>query len=521
MKHVKRLMSLLLAMVMVLAMGLTTAFAADGNDGSITITNATVGEKYAVYKVFDLTYSNTDDKNVAYTYTKTEGTDAFYDALVGTDSPFDLIAAGSAYNVSLKEGKTAAEVTDFLNSQKNNLTGKQVGETVTAEADTVKFENLSYGYYYITSTLGGTVTIDSTLKDVSVVDKNQKPDWDNGEDKPGKVIIDAEGNKVTENTVNYGDTVNFSIAVNATAYVGDEKVTYYYITDTLAEGFGNAENITVSVNSNVLGTDKYTLAPNGNTFQVTIPYDEEKYGANSVIEVKYSAVVNNVAALAGEGNDNTANFTYNTKTPGTDTPDPETTPNYPEENKKTTKTYVYALGIVKVDPKGNVLEGAEFSVADSTGKAVFAKETGTKGVYEYCTEETADAVKQFKTDDKGVLVIKGVAAGKYTVTEMVAPRGYNLLKDAQDVEAVLRETYTTTIKTYLDADGNVTNEVTNTTNEYDAAANVAGLVVVNQSGTELPSTGGMGTTIFYVLGGLMMAGAAVLLITKKRMSAEG
>ena len=511
----KKILSLILALMLLLTLG-TTAFAAS-DDGSITITNATIGESYAVYKVFDLTYSG---ENVAYTYTKTGETDAFYDALVGESSPFALTAAGSAYNVALKEEKTAADITTFLNDQKANLAAKNVGEAVVAESDTVKFDNLPYGYYYITSTLGGTVTIDSTLKDVEVVDKNQKPDWDNGDDKPGKVIVNADGSKVTENSVNYGDIVSFSIAVNATAYVGDKQVTYYYITDTLAEGFSEAQDIEVYVNGNKLGADAYTLTQNGNTFQVTLPY-AASYGANSVIEVKYNATVLNSALLAGDGNLNKANFTYDTKTPGDPTPDPEPDPSFPSENEKTTKTYVYALGIVKVDPKGNVLKGAEFSVADANGNDIYAKAAATPGVYEYCSAETEGAAKQFKTDDNGVLVIKGVAAGTYSVTEVVAPAGYNVLKDAKDVQAVLKEQYTTTITTYLDADGNVTNQTTENTKDYEAAANVVGLVVVNQSGTELPSTGGIGTTIFYVLGGLLMAGAAVLLITKKRMSAKG
>lgn len=512
----KKILSLLLALMMLLTLG-TTAFAAN-DDGSITITNATIGESYAVYKVFDLTY---EGENVAYTYTKTGDSDAFYDALIGENSPFALTATDSAYNVSLKEGKTAADITSFLNGQKANLTAKKVGTDVEATSDTVKFGNLPYGYYYITSTLGGTVTVDSTLKDVEVVDKNQKPDWDNGDDKPGKVIVNADGSKVTENSVNYGDTVNFSIAVNATAYVGDKQVTYYYITDTLADGFSDATNIEVYVNGNKLDAAKYTLAQNGKTFQITLPYIEAEYGANSVIEVKYSATVLNTALLAGEGNLNTANFTYDTKNPDTPTPDPDPDPEYPSQNEKTTKTYVYALGIVKVDPKGNVLKGAEFSVKDAEGKEIYAKETATPGVYEYCAVGTEGATNQFKTDDNGVLVIKGVAAGKYNVTEMVAPAGYNVLKDAKEVEAVLKEKYTTKITTYLDADGNVAGEDTGTTKDYEAGENVVGLVVVNQSGTELPSTGGIGTTIFYVLGGLLMAGAAILLITKKRMGAKG
>lgn len=523
MKHAKKLASLLLALVMLLALG-TTAFAT-GNDGSITVTNATVDKNYSVYKVFDLTYDANDTTKVAYTYTAKTGTDDFLTALQGETSPFTLVevpANSGKYNVTLKEGKTPAEVSTFLTAQKNNMT---VTATQKATTSTLTFTGLAHGYYFLTSELGTTITIDSTLPNVSVIDKNQTPTWDNGDNPgevgPGKVITtepDSDGNyeKLTENTVNYGDTVNFSIAINATSHVGDQEVTYYYITDTLAAGFDAAENITVYV----AGAEKtvvtdYTLTQTGNTFQVTVPHKAE-YGANYKIEVKYSATVNNSAVLANPGNKNTANFTYDTKTPGTPTPDPKPTPTYPEENKRETTTYVYALGILKVDPKGNPLKGAEFTVSGENG-SISAKATATPGVYEYCAAGTEGAVTQFKTNENGVLTIKGLAAGTYDVTETVAPAGYNLLKDPVQVEAKLKEAYTETITVYKDADGNVTSEVTTNTVTHTAAANVAPLVVVNQAGTELPSTGGMGTTLFYVLGGVLVVGAAVLLVVKKRM----
>ena len=528
MKHAKRLVSLLLTMVMLLAMGVTSAFAA-GSDGSITITNATVGKKYSVFKVFDLTYSTNDDgtTNVAYTYTKNGVNDTFLDALQGEGSPFALVetTTSGVYSVTLADGKAASDVSSFLTAQKDELTA---ADTKTADDSELTFNGLIYGYYFVTSEVGTVLTIDSTLPNVEIVDKNQKPDWDNEDpenpdedypDKPGKVIIE-NGVKKTENTANFGDTVNFSIAVNATAYVGDQQATYYYITDTLADGFSAASNIKVLVGGveKTLGTD-YTLAQSGNTFTVTVPY-AEAYGANARIEVTYSATVENDAVLAGSGNLNTANFTYDTKEPGTDTPNPDTDPNFPEDNKKTTTTYVYALGIVKVDPEGNTLEGAEFSVTDAGDATIYAKATDTKGVYEYCTEDTAGAVKQFATDDNGVLVIKGVKDGSYKVTEQVAPKGYNLLQASTTVEATLKGEYTTTITTYLDTDGKVTEEETQSTKTYEAAANVAGLVIVNNKGTELPATGGIGTTLFYALGGVLVVGAAVLLVVKKRMGRD-
>lgn len=539
MNHAKKLISGLLSVVMLLVMA-TTAFAANTNDGSITIRNATVDQTYSIYKVFDLTQN---DNHVAYTYTKDGESDTFFDELQKDGSPFTLATTtvANTYNVTLKDGKDASAVSKWLDDANKAKLLKQTAEKKATES-TVSFENLPYGYYYVKSSLGSIVTLDSTLKDVKVVDKNQGPSWDNkneeSEETPGKVIVNADGSKTTMNSANYGDEIKFSVAVNAVSYAknteGETKlVTYYHIKDTLSNGFGNAENIKVKVGDKELDSDQYTFTQNGKEFTVDVPFGE-KYGSNAVIEVTYSAVVNNEAALAGDGNLNTANFTYSTddnsdpSNPSYDPKDP-TDPNYPEKpenpsykenNKKTTTTYVYALGIKKVDPQGHDLKGAEFSVSLGD-KAISAKQTAD-GVYEYCAEGTEGAVQTFTTDDKGILIIKGLTAGDYSVKETKAPDGYNLLDEAKTVSAVIDNTssYTTKITTYKDADGNVTStQVENGTSvDTDVSANVVPLVVVNKAGTELPSTGGMGTTLFYALGGALVTGAAILLVVKKRMN---
>ncbi len=521
MKHAKKLAGILLAMVMVLSLA-AVAFAAGSNNGSITIRNATKEKTYTIYKVFDLTYSG---DNVAYSYTKTGESDALYTALTNAGSPFSLTATPTSdkYSVSLKDGKSATEVVEWMTENKAYF---MLDETKTATDSTLTFTGLAYGYYYIESEVGAIVTVDSVKPNVEVVDKNTEPTWDNPKpDEPntklGKVIVDGT-TKTTESSANYGDTVNFSIAINATAYKGDQLATYYYITDTLGDGFDAATNIKVLIDGveKTLDTD-YTLKQDGKTFNITIPFGE-KYGSSAKIEVTYSATVNKNAVLAGEGNKNSANFTYDleSKEKVTDPkdpttyPDPKENPTYTETNKKTTTTYVYALGIKKVDPKGNALTGAEFTITDKDGTPI--KATGTDGAYEYSAEGT---ITQFKTDANGILLIKGLAAGEYKVQEVVAPAGFNLLKDPVTVKAEIAQTqnYTTTITVYKDGDGNVTNTVTDSKTETTVNAKVVPLVVVNQSGTELPSTGGMGTTLFFALGGILVAGAAVLLVVKKRM----
>ena len=160
MKKMKKFFALLIAMVMVLGMS-TSVFAA--GDGSITIQNTVKDKSYEVYKVFDATYSGT---NVSYTYDGSNAT--FLAALQGDSSPFTATTnTAGTYNIALKDGKTAADVSTFLTAQKANL-GSAV-KTATGDGKTQTLTGVDYGYYYITTTTGSVVTIDSALKDVTVI----------------------------------------------------------------------------------------------------------------------------------------------------------------------------------------------------------------------------------------------------------------------------------------------------------------------------------------------------------------
>ena len=169
----------------------------------------------------------------------------------------------------------------------------------------------------------------------------------------------------------------------------------------------------------------------------------------------------------------------------------------------------------KVNNKGVALPGAVFefpfyvqSTADTDGAYIYAGDTAKDGL-----------TKQITTPADGVIVVKGVKSGRYEITEFKAPDGYNKLTTPVTVEAVKTSSTTTSKTVYLDENGNVTNETTATEVKVELA-NIAAtaVVVVNKAGTELPSTGGMGTTVFYVLGAVLVLGAVVLLVTKKRMS---
>lgn len=165
------------------------------------------------------------------------------------------------------------------------------------------------------------------------------------------------------------------------------------------------------------------------------------------------------------------------------------------------------IALKKVNEKGQALTGAKFSVPFNV--------TGIAGEY---TVTAGTGNTEVECDANGVVVIKGVKVGTYSITETTAPDGYNKLTAPFDVDAVKTGETTTNTTIYLDANGTETTTETNTkvtyTNE-NLAASVK--VVVNKAGSLLPSTGGMGTTIFTVTGAILMLIAAVIFVTRRRM----
>lgn len=518
-KIARKIVAFLATAIMVMAMAIP-AFAEEGT-GTITITNATVNEDYSIYKLFDATVG----ANGSIAYTLPDGK-----TLSDDNAWFQVDEAG---NVTAK-ANIDVTTDDFKTWAKGF--GK-VKDTVKATEETVTFTDVPYGYYFIESTLGGTLTVASTNPNATVIDKNQGPTWDetpqNDEEGNGKVITNSDvktkENKTdrTKSTANYGDVVSYSIGVNATSYIGTKKVVNYYVKDVLGKGLEyDKESLKVYVDGVLLEKDTdYTIEweaedTQGNTgFEITIPWAEQTK-ANSVIKVTYDATVTEEATIAGEGNKNTANFTYQTvdpSTPDTPNPDPNEPEPYSESNEKTTTTYTYALGIHKIDGKTHdSLSGAKFSIEGVTANA-----TDEKGVYEYSKNGT---VSEFETNDEGVLVIKGVKAGTYAVSETKAPDGYNKLKDTVSVTASVNETseYTTTTTVYYNAAGEVVDTEVDggktVTTTYPV--NVASIDIENNAGTALPSTGGIGTTVFYVLGSILVFGAAIVLIVRRRMNAR-
>lgn len=505
MKRVKKLLTMVMALAMVFSMSMT-AFAQDvatgnGGNGTITVNNASKGVTYTLYKVFDASVGEKGE----IVYTKANLTENDY---FGLNESGNVVAKPAAYETGSKDQLSAGAIAWI----KEN--GTEV-KSVESDGTALQFTGLEYGYYYITSSLkadGGAITVTSTNPSATVKDKNsEKPGWtpDEGENKGGKSIVLANGKTVKANDMNIGDTATFQLSINTSNFVDGKQIREYVVEDNIPDGFTFESIESVQVN----GADAEYTATNG-SFPISVSWygtnsdgaQASLYPANAKLVITYKAKLNEKAVIAGAGNINTAKFGWNYKDdPTTDVPTMPTKPDQLSTEEKTT-TSTYAIALKKVNEKGQALTGAKFSVPFAV--------TGTAGEYTV----TGAGNTEVECDANGVVVIKGVKAGTYSITETTAPDGYNKLATPFNVEAVKTGEITTNTTVYLDATGAVTDKQTDTAVTYtnnNLAASVK--VVVNKAGSLLPSTGGMGTTIFTVTGAILMLIAAVIFVTRRRM----
>ena len=465
MKHAKKFASLLLALVMVFALA-TTAFATGTN--LITVNGAQKGETYKIYKMLDLIVNK---DQTAYSY------------IVNSDwtNFFTNNGAGAAYvdidtqgYVTWKEGKdTASDMEAFAKAaaafaSANGLTSV-VNAITPTEDGAITFNNLDSGYYLITSTNGTLAMVDTTPKKPAATVNEKNPD--HTLDK--KVQEDSNSSWGKENSAQIGDTVNFQTTI--TVKKGAKNLIMH---DKMEDGLSfNADSVAIAgLTKGTHYTVVTTSLMDGCTFEIRF---EQSYldtiAADTTLTVTYNAVLNEKADITnGEKND--AKITWGD---ASDT----------EWSETVTKTYQF--DILKYDANDTAkkpLADATFQLKDASGNVVkLVKVSDTE--YRVANGNEASAVDKFTTVASGKIVIKGVDLDKYTLVETAAPAGYNTLKDPVEVTV--------------------------------PATNALTVEVPNASGTELPSTGGMGTTIFYVLGSILVIGAAVLLVTKKRMSMKG
>ena len=581
MKRGKKFVSLLLALTMVFAMAMTVHAEGETETGSITINDSTnvsvAGKTFHAYKILDVVSytAGTNGKAGTVVYTVPAELKEFYKtryALKGTEGDFD-------YQVVQKiqaEQDLFAFAAAALTAAKNaGITS--VSATAAEGAHSVTIDKLPLGYYVVedagTEKPISALILDTTNPNVTLNIKADKPSVDKKID--GETDTDdATKGDVKYNNAAIGDKIPYKVTSKVPDMTGYTKY-YFVVNDTLSAGltFNNDVAITVGSKTLVQDTD-YTVTATKNADETTsveivfknfVQYQELKESENvlakvgSDILITYSATLNENAVIGTAGNPNEVILTYsnnpNVKDAGTQGNPDKPTPDSPtgKTPEEVTRTYVTGLEIIKVDGEGNRLTGAEFKLEgtklntvlvrkddykeDENGKywklkdgsytttapVTATDETDTTKYYESTTtkySKTIETTKIVKAEnvtytatvgEDGVLRFDGLSAGTYTITEIKAPNGYNLLKDPIVVTitfaAPTEEGVTDCTWTYTGTDlvnGERTSHIT----------------VTNQAGAELPSTGGAGTTIFYVLGGILVLAAAVLLVVRRRMSVE-
>lgn len=518
MNKVKKLMSVLLALALVLAMG-TTVFAA-GDNYSITINNDQPDHHYEAYQIFSGDLSKKDGTKVLSNIEWGSGVDAA------------MIEANSVFG-----GKTAAEVAASLDKEEDAkkfaqqiapyLKGEAANESGAQSNGQYKISDLEAGYYLVKDKDNSladkddfyTAYIMQVVGDVTAEPKGEKPTLE----KQVKHNDDDSWGVVGDNQI--GDTVEFRTISTVPNTEGYTKYDYI-ISDTMSDGLTSnvksADDVTIKVkDATDLAKKYYTVESKGNGFTVKI--DILKAIKDGVIQTGnelytyYSGVLNEKAKVYNDGSeDNVAHLEYSNN------------PNDDSDKGKTPDSKVYdwtfKMGVNKVDGENKPLTGAKFvlskndnlKVADlACGEDGVPTKTGdliglvkvSDGVYRVAKAGEANVIYDI---DAGTPVIKGLDdSTDYFLYETKAPEGYNLLKEPVKFNITAK---------YNEGGSKLEAGYPQVTVGNGTPSTNLSTDVVNKSGSNLPSTGGIGTTIFYTIGGLLVVGAGVLLITKKRMS---
>lgn len=473
----KKLFALMIALVMVMVVVSATA-------ASITI-NSTAGEDVAtdttVYTYYKILEAEIED---ATKVTVDEGTGESTAATSGENVPrvsyyvttqaratalentglFTVTKAADAdkWFVALKDSSTTGEaIATALNGIKDSFESDTFAQT--EPGGTATKDGLTPGYYLITSTLGDVLAV-QTLADITINTKNDYPTVD-------KTIPD------TDKSAQIGDTITYTITVKVPESACDKIV----VTDTMTEGL--TFNSITSVQNGADDVDNTFEKTDNQNF--TITFDKETIEANKgkTITIIYTAILNEKAVVdvADEtdadttSNDNTVKINYG---------------NNFESKPVTVETDTQKFTFDKVDGADQTkLPGAVFEL-QREGTALDLIEVAAGETYRIATageiaDESITTVTEITTTGK-VITINGVDGDvTYQLVETQAPTGYNM-----------PETTSTDVKPATD--------------------NTVEITIENNKGTVLPSTGGMGTTIFYVIGGLLIIGAGIVLVARRK-----
>ncbi len=486
MRKPNKLVALIFAILASIAMLLpTSAYAAtNDNSGSITIKDAEPGHTYNAYQVLVLESYDKDAK--AYSYKA----NADWANWLAQQTQYVSIDEGYVTWVKDADVKAFAKAAIAYAKEKSIKPADTQVASAAAEGSqysTVKFENLNLGYYLVDTTLGSLCALDTTNPDVEMYEKNEGPGVN-------KEVQEDDGQSWgDENTAQIGDTVNFRTTIAA-----KPGAVNYVLHDDMDEGLTlNADSIKVEDLNKGAGANSgdYHVVTDGLndgcTFEVVFHRSFlDTITAERNLVVTYDAVLNENAKVYEIPNTNKTRLEYGNNT----------TPDYTPWTK--TETYTFMFDIVKTDSDNQLLDGAEFELYTAqTGGSKIALVKEGEGVYRLATakEQAADGFQSAVIVAKdGRATVNGLDDNTtYWLEETKAPEGFNKLDGRVEIKFGEKANISTTM-------------TGNKWNEGDG-----GVHIVNKTGSELPSTGGIGTAIFYALGGALVLGAIVFLSRKR------
>ena len=575
MKRIKKLISFMLVAIMVLAMSIPVLAA----DVTVKVTvpedALLAGHTFTAYQIFTGTQTEDPEDNTlaSVEWASEIDKDAFLAGLKSLDTAFANCATATDVAkalTSIKDDAATLEKVAQLAYDNKTGDGRPLTEVTT---------ELPAGYYVIVDTTPDVgedgvrnAALLAATKDVVIKVKTDKPTLDKD--------ITVENTDVKYNNGAIGDVVNFKLTskVPDMSHYVDYK---FVVDDVMSKGLtfnpdsvqvkiGDGDAV-VEVTTPELGTEFAGTDYEGGTaihivfkdFYET--YNKDTYKGKDIV-ITYTGTINKDAVIGVAGNPNEARLQYsnnpNEVGEGDDFPSDGTEPSGKTPWSET-RTYVTALELLKTDEDGTALPGAQFQITgeklnttlvtgveyveDNDNGTYWELKDGsftdvdpdTQGLTEEALDKYVDkAVRYAKNDldrevtegeavsataevgENGILRIEGLAAGDYVITEIKAPNGYNMLANPINVKINWAKPDDTTTEgectwsgTYDLQDGKDEQGLT-----FKNDIGALSFTVVNLQGSVLPSTGGIGTTIFYVVGAILVIGAGVLLVTKKRMS---
>ena len=499
MKKGKKIIAVLTAALIVLACTIP-AFAAEPEQPGITIDNAVNGETYTAYLLLKATYEGElgEDSQIAYYY-EGAATDALYGLMTGAGLQFDAFVNGRAYlKVQDAEGaaitytetqirKLASDINTALHADPPTLELEEAGHK-KASGGSATIDVTAKGLYFVDTTLGSICSIDTAGK-AKIYEKNSVPTLkkEAKEDTDGNwYTYDGEDGKFV--TAAFDDEVEFRLTVNTgtNTYAPEAEEEEdpdpngvdadYVIVDEIPAGMAYVAGSAASGTQGItVSTENAVWDPSANTLTITLDADEvAALGQDADIVITYKAAFTNDAA-AEVVYTNTATLSYQEQT---------------STSTAAVKSYQFVINKINDAKEPEQLAGVTFSVS----RTADGKYLNSEGAWVSVAQGAAAPV--LTTDANGQIYVSGIDDDTYTVTEVGPLDGYNPL-DAPVVVVVA-------------LDGTVTVQ------SGVATAEQGVITIVNLSGTVLPSTGGIGTTLFYVIGAVLVAGAIVLLLFRRR-----